>query len=69
MQEFYINRNSTLPVLRMELINDGRYDFHKAMLYNNAIQDSVIKFNMWNERTGILHISNKQRRTNEGDSC
>ena len=26
-QEFYINSGSILPVLRMELINDGRYDY------------------------------------------
>ena len=27
--EFFINQNSTLPPLKMELINDGRNDFHK----------------------------------------
>ena len=27
--EFFINKNSTLPVLKLELIRDGRNDFHK----------------------------------------
>lgn len=27
-QEFYINKNSVLPRLRMELINDGRHNFN-----------------------------------------
>ena len=27
--EFFINKNSTLPKLKMELVNDGRNDFRK----------------------------------------
>ena len=54
-QEFYINAMSTLPVLRMELINDGRYDFNKIY---EALQDADIKFSMKNEETGVLKVSN-----------
>lgn len=55
MQTFYINKNSVNPVLRMEIIDDGRYDFSK---FYNAVQDSSITFSMENIETGILKISN-----------
>ncbi len=54
IQEFYINAGATLPVLRMELINDGRYDFDK---FYNAIQNADITFSMKDAETGILKIS------------
>ena len=57
-QEFFINKNSTLPVLRMELINDGRYDFLKSDVMGKALQDSVITFSMRNVDTDILKVSN-----------
>jgi len=54
IQEFYINKGATLPVLRMELINDGRYDFDK---FYDAVQDAVITFSMKDAETGILKVS------------
>lgn len=57
-QEFIINKNSILPVLRMELINDGRYDFLKSDVIDKALQDSTITFSMRNVDTDILKISN-----------
>ena len=57
-QDFYINNNSTLPVLRMELINDGRYDFYRSDVINKALQDAVITFSMKNVDSGLLKISN-----------
>lgn len=56
MQEFFIMKGSVNPVLEMELINDGRHDFQKSLL-NDALQDSVVTFNMKSEETGILKIS------------
>ena len=56
MQEFFIKKGSVNPSLEMELINDGRYDFHKSLI-NEALQDSVITFSMVDEETGILKIS------------
>lgn len=56
MQEFSVRAGATLPVLRMELIEDGRYDFHKAKL-NNALQDSDVVFSMKDIETGILKVS------------
>ena len=59
IQEFYINTSATLPVLRMELINDGRYDFDK---FYDAIQDADITFSMKDTETGILKISKAPTR-------
>ena len=55
-QEFFIRKCSVNPVLRMELIKDGRYDFKKAMI-DNAIQDSVVKFYMKDVETGLLKVA------------
>lgn len=54
--EFIIKKGSVNPVLRMELIKDGRYDFKKAMI-DNAIQDSVVKFYMKDVETDLLKIA------------
>ena len=43
MQEFNIRAGATLPVLRMELIEDGRYDFHKAKILKVSKAKAVIK--------------------------
>ena len=53
MQEFFIRTGSNYPSLRMELIEDGRYDFHKAKL-NNALQDSDVVLSMKDIETGII---------------
>jgi hypothetical protein len=57
MIEFFINRNSVNPVLRMELILDGRYDYKKSLI-NNAIQDSHVMFSMKDHETGVYKIIN-----------
>ena len=54
--EYIIKKGSVNPVLRMELIKDGRYDFKKAMI-DNAIQDSVVKFYMKDVETGLLKVA------------
>ena len=54
-QEFYINKDATLPLLKMELINDGRYDFDK---FYEFIQNSTITFSMTNTETGVVKIAN-----------
>lgn len=55
-QEFFIRKGSVNPVLRMELIKDGRYDFKKSMI-DNAIQDSVVKFYMKDVETDLLKVA------------
>lgn len=54
--EFFINRNSTLPRLKMELIKDGRNDFHK---FYDKIQNADIFFTMTDVTTGVKRISKK----------
>lgn len=56
VQEFYINTSATLPVLRMELINDGRNDYNKIY---DAIQDAKITFSMKDVETGMMKICNQ----------
>lgn len=57
MQEFYINKDATLPFLKMELINDGRDDFDK---FYQMIQNAVITFTMTHVDTGVIKISNSK---------
>lgn len=56
MQEFFIRQHSVNPVLEMELINDGRYDFQKSLI-NDALQDSIVTFSMVDEETGLLKVA------------
>ncbi len=55
-QEFFIRKGSVNPVLRMEVIKDGRYDFKKSMI-DNAIQDSIVKFYMKDTETDLLKVA------------
>ena len=68
MQEFYINKGSVNPILRMELINDGRYDFSK---FWNVLQDATITFTMTNVATGVMKVANAPAsiRLNENGGC
>jgi hypothetical protein len=54
-QYFTINQNAELPKLRVELIQDGKTDFHKFYLALQAA-DSVT-FTMTNLETGIKKIA------------
>ena len=53
-QEFFINRGSILPSLRMEVINDGRNSFWK---FHEAIQNATVTFSMRDVDTDILKVS------------
>lgn len=57
MQEFFINKNSLNPVLRMELITDDKYEYKKNLLFNHSIQNADVTFSMRNISNGILKIS------------
>ena len=54
--EFFINKNSTLPVLKLELIRDGRNDFQK---FFEMIQNANIYFTMSDVITGVKRIAKK----------
>ena len=67
MQEFYINKNSTLPILKMELVNDGRNEYHS---FYEAVQGATITFSMENTETGVIKISNAEAiLLPKDDSC
>ena len=52
--EFFINKNATLPVLKLELIRDGRNDFEK---FFELIQNADIYFTMTDVVTGVKRIA------------
>lgn len=54
---FKINKGATMPYLRMELVNDGRSDYHKAYLALQAADG--VTFSMWNKETGIYKVANE----------
>ncbi len=70
MQEFFIIHGSLNPVLEMELIKDGRYDFEKSLI-NDALQDSIVTFSMVDEETGIFKIAKSPANIvmENDDSC
>lgn len=67
MYEFAIRAGANFPVLRMELIEDGRYDYHKAKI-NNALQDSNVVFSMKDIETGILKVSKAKALIKNADT-
>ena len=54
-QDFFINKKSTLPILKMELVNDGRNDFRN---FHDKIQNATIKFTMWDLSNNAKRIAN-----------
>jgi hypothetical protein len=54
--EFHINKNATLPKLKLELIKDGRNDFNK---FHDKIQNANITFTMTDVVTGVKRIACK----------
>lgn len=58
--EFFINKHSTLPVLKLELIQDGRNDFQR---FFELIQNANIFFTMSNVITGVKKIAKKRAGT------
>jgi hypothetical protein len=54
--DFHINKGATLPILKMELIKDGRYTYKE---FNDKLQNSDIYFCMSDIVTGIKKIGKK----------
>lgn len=60
---FFINKTATLPLLKMELIIDGRHDFYNSYESHNfheLIQNSDIYFSMTNIENGYKKICRQQ---------
>jgi hypothetical protein len=55
--EFFINKNSSLPTLKLELINDGRNDYNR---FHELVQNANIYFTMTDVVTGVKRIAKKK---------
>ena len=51
--DFFIKKNATLPLLKMQVVQDGRSDYQGFM---ESLADATISFTMINEATGIPKI-------------
>jgi FkbM family methyltransferase len=54
--EWYIKKNATLPVLKIQVVKDGRSDYNNFM---DMIEQSAIFFSMVNTETGIPKITTR----------
>lgn len=54
--EFFIKKNATLPLLKMQVVKDGRTDYNNMM---DLIEESAIFFSMVDADTGIPRISTR----------
>jgi len=54
--DFYINKGATLPILKLELIKDGRYTYKE---FHDMLQNSDIYFCMTDVVTGVKKIGKK----------
>tara|TARA_Y100000389_G_scaffold161438_1_gene163879 strand:+ start:2188 stop:2562 length:375 start_codon:yes stop_codon:yes gene_type:complete len=67
--DFHINKGATLPILKMELIKDGRYTYKE---FNDKLQNSDIYFCMSDIVTGVKKIGRKAAKCilkTEYDGC
>lgn len=58
--EFFINKNATLNVLKLELIQDGRNNYSQ---FFEKIQNADIYFTMYDVITGVKRIAKKRAST------
>jgi len=56
-QHFFIRKNSELPILKMEVINDGRSDYKR--IFEN-LENATVTFSMKDVETGRYKVFNKQ---------
>jgi len=56
LMNFYINKNANLPLLKMQVVKDGRSEYQQFM---QLLETSSIFFTMINSETGIPKIVSK----------
>ena len=54
--EFFIKKNATLPLLKLQVVKNGRSDYNNFM---ELLETSSIFFSMVNTDTGVLKITSK----------
>ena len=52
---FFIRKNSTLPILKMKLVQDGRNDFRHIW---GLLENCAITFSMKNSKNGVYKVAN-----------
>ena len=52
--EFFIKQNSELPILKMQVVRDGRTDAYK--IFDADLDTATMRFSMKNEKNGIPKI-------------
>lgn len=67
-QFFYIKQGAVLPRIQMELIEDGRHDYHKLW---ECIQAADITFTMINIDTNVTKVAKAKAyiKLRENDDC
>jgi hypothetical protein len=53
---FFIRKNSTLPVLKVQVFKDSRNNFRE---FDNGLSGATVTFSMYNESTGVYKIVDK----------
>ena len=56
--EFFIKQNTTLPIVKMDVVFDGRTDAGEN--FYSVLDNATLRFSMVNEQTGIPKIHMKQ---------
>ena len=54
--EFFIKKNASLPILKMQVVKDGRSSFNNMM---DLVETSAIFFSMVDVETGVPKINNR----------
>jgi len=68
-QNFFINKDSELPVLEMRLIENGRYGSIDHESFYTAIQNANLYFTMIDIDTGVTKVAHKPAGIWENDDC
>ena len=55
-QHFFIKKDSTLPIIKMKVVNDGRFDYKKIF---DRLENAAVTFSMVDEK-GIPRVYNQQ---------
>ena len=55
-QHFFIKKDSTLPILKMKVVNDGRFDYKKIF---DRLENAAVTFSMVDEK-GVPRVYNQQ---------
>jgi hypothetical protein len=70
--EFFIKQNSNLPILKMDVVMDGRTDSSKN--FYSVLDNAIIRFSMKSENDGIqkifmrpAHITEKERNNPDSE--